>query len=138
MLKPLLLVLVAAASAAGAAQDRVERAGAAPSAIAAAMKGRTAGTPVSCISQFGLRSSRAIAGAVVFRGRGTLVYVNEGPAGCRALAFGRAFRTHNPTGRLCRGDVVTAYDPVSGAEFGGCALGDFVPYRRAEQGAEGE
>ena len=126
-MKLLALILVAFPAASAAP---VERAGPTPSAIAHAMRGRTAGTPVACISQFGLRNTRAIAGALLFEGPGGIVYVNQGVAGCRALAFGGAFRTGSPTGRLCRGDIVTAFEPVSGAEYGGCALGEFVPYRR--------
>ena len=130
-MKPAVLIL--SALAACTAAEPIERAGPTPDAIAHAVRGRTPGPPVACISQFGLRGSRAVAGAMLFRGPGDVIYVNEGIAGCRALALGTAFRTHNPTGRLCRGDIVTAFEPVSGAEFGGCALGDFVPYRRTNR-----
>ena len=129
MVKPAVL-MIAALAGSSAAQDSVQRAGPTPAAIAAATRGRTAGLPLSCIPQRGLRSSRAVAGALLFRGPGSVIYVNEGIGGCHALAFGRAIRTAGPTGRLCRGDIVTAFDPVSGAEFGGCRLGDWVPYRR--------
>ena len=115
-----------------AAQEPVVRAGPQSGAIALAMKGRTAGTPVACISKIGLRNTRTIAGAMLFEGPGTVVYVNEGIAGCQALGLGRAIRTGSATGRLCRGDIVTAFEPVSGVEYGGCQLGDFVPYRRAD------
>jgi hypothetical protein len=131
-LRPVVLVLPLFLAAASAAPEPVDRASAPPSAIAAAMRGRTAGAPVACIDRVGLRNTRAIAGALLFEGRGGIVYVNEGVAGCRALAFGRAIRTGNPGGRLCRGDIVTAFEPVSGVEYGGCALGDFVPYRRTD------
>ena len=129
MVKPAVLMLAALAGS-SAAQDSIDRAGPTSDAIAAATRGRTAGPPVACIPQRGLRNSRAIAGALLFRGPGSVIYVNEGIGGCHALAFGRAIRTGGPTGRLCRGDIVTAFDPVSGAEFGGCRLGEFVPYRR--------
>jgi hypothetical protein len=129
--KPVVLILPILL-AAGAAPDPVERAGPTSSAIAEAMRGRTAGPPVDCISRVGLRSTRAIAGALLFRGPGGTVYVNEGVAGCRALAFGRSIRTGSTGPRLCRGDIVTAFEPVSGVEYGGCALGEFVPYRRTD------
>lgn len=118
---------------AGAGSEPADRAGAPPSAIAHVMRGRTPGAPVPCISQRGLRQTRAIAGALLFKGPSGTVYVNEGIAGCRALALGRAIRAGGPTGRLCRGDIVTAFDPVSGAEFGGCMLGEFVPWRRTDE-----
>ena len=132
MPKAVILILPALLVTGAAAPEPPERAGATPSAVAHAMRGRTAGSPVACVSRVGLRSTRAIAGALLFRGPGGVVYVNEGVGGCRALAFGRAIRTSNAGGRLCRGDIVTAFDPASGVEFGGCALGDFVPYRRAD------
>lgn len=130
---PLLLTIGIAAGCAVRApvEAPIERAGPIPDAIRAAMQGRVAGQPVACISQIGLRSTRTIAGAMLFRGPGSVIYVNEGPAGCSALALGRSIRTSAPGGRLCRGDIVTAFDPVSGISHGGCVLGDFVPYRRA-------
>jgi hypothetical protein len=132
-MKPLALIVIAAAAGGLAAPEPVQRAGPTPSAIAHVMRGRTAGAPIACISKVGLRNTRAVAGALLFEGRGGIVYVNEGIAGCGALAFGGAIRTGGPSGRLCRGDIVTAFEPVSGAEFGGCALGDFVPYRRRQR-----
>ena len=126
-------VVILSALLVAAGSEPVDRVGAPPSAIAHAMRGRTPGAPVACISQRGLRQTRAIAGAMLFKGPGGTVYVNEGIAGCRALALGRAIRAGGPTGRLCRGDIVTAFDPVSGAEFGGCMLGEFVPWRRTDE-----
>lgn len=128
------LTLLIAGLAAGCTMESepIERTAAARSAIAEATEGRVAGEPVSCINQVGLRGTRTVAGAIIFEGPGGVVYVNEGNGGCSALAHGRAIRTSNPSGRLCRGDIVTAFEPVSGMEFGGCAMGDFVPYRRVE------
>ena len=128
-----ILTMLLAGLAAGCtmADEPVDRAAPAASAIAAATQGRAAGDPVSCISTVGLRDTRTVAGAIIFAGPGGILYVNEGLGGCHALAHGRAIRTRTPSTRLCRGDIVTAFEPVSGMEFGGCALGDFVPYRRA-------
>ena len=130
-MKALLAILIGGL-AAGCTMDSepVELTSSAASAIVEAVEGRVAGEPVSCINQVGLRNTRTVAGAILFEGPGDVIYVNEGNGGCSALDHGRAIRTSNPSGRLCRGDIVTAFEPVSGAEFGGCALGDFVPYRR--------
>jgi hypothetical protein len=130
--KPVAAILSILLAAGAAAPDPPDRAGPTPSAIAQAMRGRTAGAPLACISRIGLRNTRTIAGAMLFYGPGGTVYVNEGVAGCRALAFGRAIRTGSTGPRLCRGDIVTAFEPVSGVEYGGCALGEFVPYRRRD------
>lgn len=131
-MKALLIILIGGLAACTMEQGPVERAGPAPAAIAAATEGRVAGAPVSCVSQHGLRGTRTVAGAIILEGPGDVVYVNQGMGGCLALAHGRAIRTRNPSGRLCRGDIVTAFDPVSGTEWGGCALGDFTPYRRMD------
>ena len=129
-----LLAILIGGLAAGCTMESepVDRAAPTASAIAAATQGRVAGDPVACIDQRGLRNTRTVAGAIIFEGPGDVVYVNEGLGGCQALAHGRAIRTSNPIGRLCRGDIVTAFEPVSGMEFGGCAMGDFVPYRRVD------
>ena len=129
----LLTLLLGPALAAGCAmQEGVERAGPDESAIAEAVQGRVAGPAVACVSQRGLRNTRTIAGALLFEGPGDVIYVNRGAGGCQALAHGRAIRTRNPIGNLCSGDIVTAFEPVSGIEFGGCSLGEFVPYRRTD------
>ena len=62
-------------------------------------------------------------------GSGT-VYVNRPSGGCVNLRSGYALRTSTTSTQLCRGEIATVFDPVSGAEWGSCALGDFVPYRR--------
>jgi len=126
-------VMILAGLVAGCAMEEpVERSGPVPDAVAEALQGRTPGPPMACVSQRGLRNTRAIAGAILFEGPGDVIYVNHGPGGCQALAFGRAIRTRNPTGQLCSGDIVTAFEPVSGVEYGGCSLGEFVPYRRTD------
>jgi hypothetical protein len=132
MMKPFVILIPMLVAAGCAMQEGVERAGPDESAIAEAVQGRVAGPAVACVSQRGLRNSRTIAGALLFEGPGDIVYVNRGAGGCQALAFGRAIRTRNPTGSLCSGDIVTAFEPVSGVEYGGCSLGEFVPYRRAD------
>ena len=98
--------------------------------LAEALAGRTAGTPVPCVSQRDLRSNRSVGDAILFDGPGDIVYVNRPAGGCPSLDFGRVLITRTTSSRLCRGDIATVVDPVSGTEYGGCGLGDFVPYRR--------
>ena len=100
--------------------------------LADATRGRIAGEPVTCVNQRDLRGNRSAGeGAIIFNGPGTLIYVNRPPAGCPDLDPGRALSVVTPSTRLCRGDIVNVFDPLTGARFGGCGLGDFVPYRRA-------
>ena len=68
--------------------------------------------------------------AILFEGTGDTLYLNRPAGGCSGLAEGRALVVRTTISQLCRGDIVTVLDPVSGVEYGGCGLGDFVPYRR--------
>lgn len=98
-----------------------------------ALSGRTAGEPVTCVNARDLGGNRSYGeGAILFRGRtNSVVYVNRPPAGCPDLDYGRALKIRTPSTQICRGDIVTVFDPVSRVEYGGCGLGDFTPYRRA-------
>ncbi|HZG09677.1 MAG TPA: hypothetical protein VEZ70_11925 [Allosphingosinicella sp.] len=94
-----------------------------------------AGAPVSCVSLRNLGGNRSAGeGAIIFGGNGSRVYVNRPPAGCPALDSGRALQVRTSASQLCRGEIVTVFDPVSGNQSGSCGLGDFTPYerRRAE------
>jgi hypothetical protein len=98
----------------------------------AALAGRTARPPVTCVSQHLLRGNRGFGeGVILFEGpTGRTVYVNRPPGGCPELNPFRALRIKTTTGQLCRGDIVTVFDATSGIEYGSCALGDFVEYRK--------
>ncbi len=96
-----------------------------------ALAGRSEGPAVSCINQRGLRGNRSLGeGVILFEGRGDTLYVNRPAAGCPVLDFGRALVTRTTSTQLCRGDIATVVDPISGFSHGSCALGDFTPYRR--------
>ena len=127
-----LAALAAASSAPADPVATAERADREAMELADAVRGRTAGEPVSCVDQRDLRGNRSVGeGAIIFDGPGDLIYVNRPPAGCPDLSFDRALLTRTTTTRLCRGDIVTVFDPLNGTQYGGCGLGDFVPYSRA-------
>jgi hypothetical protein len=89
------------------------------------------GPAVSCVSTRDLRGNRSAGeGSILFEGQGRMLWVNRPPSGCPELGLGRALKTQIPGTRLCRGDIVTVFDPVSGFEGGSCGLGDFTPYKR--------
>ena len=89
------------------------------------------GPPVACVNLRDLDGNRSAGNAaIVFAGRGGRKWVNRPAGGCPTLEFGRALRTRTTSGRLCRGDIATVFDPVPGVEYGACGLGDFEPYRR--------
>ncbi len=135
MKKIALFALAAFAAAACAPTDPMEtadRSAMAESQLAEELRGRTAGPPMSCVNQRLLRGNRSVGeGAVIFTASNNLVYVNRPPAGCPELGPGRTLITRAPSTQLCRGDIVTVVDPVSGFSHGSCGLGDFTPYRRA-------
>lgn len=124
--------LAAACVAADESAEPAELSAAGQAELDEELVGRVAGPPVSCLHPRDIRHTRTIAdGVMLFEGVGDVIWVNRPGRSCSALLFGRAFRTRTPDTRLCRGDIVTIFDPVSGAEFAGCALDEFVPYRRA-------
>lgn len=91
------------------------------------------GPPMACVDLAMLRSNTLIGGtAIVFQGRNSkTLYVSRPEGGCPILRMGRALKTDSAGSRLCRGNLVAVWDPVSGVDYGSCPLGDFTAYRRA-------
>lgn len=101
--------------------------------LAAVLAGRIAGTPQDCVNRDALGGNKSYSrGAILFGDRtDDVVYVNRPPAGCPDLSVGRALKVRTTTTQLCRGDIVTVFDPAGGVEYDSCSLGEFTPYRRA-------
>jgi hypothetical protein len=101
--------------------------------LAAALAGRIAGPAQDCVNERDLGGNESYGARVIlFRGpTDDVVYVNRPSARCPGLDSGWALRVRTPAARLCRGDIATVFDPVSGTDWGGCSLGEFTPYRRA-------
>lgn len=100
-------------------------------ALATALAGRVAGPPQDCVAEGELGTQKTYGRSViVFTGRtGDVLFVNRTTSACPDVA-GRSLKTTTSMTRLCRGDNIIVYEPASGAEFGGCSLGEFTPYRR--------
>jgi hypothetical protein len=135
----LIVVVVLLAGCAHGGRDRAPAAARSQGAedqarLAEALAGRVAGTPQDCVSEFETGTQQPYApDAILFRGRtGDVLYLNRLPTGCPGLTYGKAIAVRTPMSRLCRGDVVTVFDPVSRMETGSCALGPFTPYRLAQ------
>ena len=128
-MKSILMLALATLAAGCAPQEPVEMSDADQSRLAEALAGREPGPSQSCVSNRDVRNSRVVGDAVIYEGPGTMVYLNRTSGGCNTQA-GRSLVSSNPTGNLCRGDIVRSVDPVSGTDWGSCTLGDFVPYRR--------
>jgi hypothetical protein len=98
------------------------------------LRGRVAGPTQACVQLRTLGSNRSVGDAIIFeRQTGRTIYVNRPAGGCPELRFNRALRTRAFSSQLCRGDIATVFDPVSGIEYGSCGLGDFTPYRLASR-----
>jgi hypothetical protein len=114
-----------AARSSAAERDRIE--------LAEELRGRVAGQPQSCVQLRNLRGNHSAGDAIIFEGQGDVIYVNRPAGGCPDLGHGRALQTRSFSTQLCRGEIATVFDPVSGIQYGSCGLGDFVPYRMASR-----
>jgi hypothetical protein len=111
-----------------AAARRVARA---ETELADALKGKTAGKPVSCVNLRDLRSTKTIGDrTLIYEVSSRLAYRNDPAGGCPASAAGRTLITRTPSTQLCRGDIVRVVDLTAGFDVGTCLLGDFIPYRK--------
>jgi hypothetical protein len=132
-MRPIILILLAGVAAAGCTTEGPPAPTAAQQAgLDAALVGRTEGKPVPCVDLFLMQGNHGYGeGTILFEGKSkNIVWLNHPPAGCPDLNPFRALRSRTPANHLCRGDIVTIFDPSSGVEYGSCGLGDFIPYRR--------
>jgi hypothetical protein len=137
MMKNVLSLACLALLAAGCTDSRPVEASASDEAqLSAALAGyEQSGPPQSCVDMRNLRGNRSAGEtAIIFDGpTSATLYVNRPVGGCSDLGFGRALVTRTTSTRLCRGDIATVYDTASRTNYGGCGLGDFIPYRRIER-----
>ncbi|MBS0475347.1 MAG: hypothetical protein JSR28_09390 [Proteobacteria bacterium] len=99
--------------------------------LAKMLDGRVAGKPTSCISLSDTRDGTVIdKTALVYRSGGTL-WVNR-PDNARQLDSDDILVTYPTAGQFCRLDRVNTVERSGHFVTGFIALGDFVPYRRAE------
>ena len=131
-MKKILALSLAALSAGCMAEEPLEMTASAQTELTRELEGRVAGPPQACVPQRQLGGNRSIGeGVLIFRGMtNSVVYVNRPPAGCPILDSGRTLVTRTSSSQLCAGDIAQVVDPVSGAFYGACGLGDFTPYRR--------
>jgi hypothetical protein len=133
-----LILFGAAALAAGCVGDADVDAGRSPTmnaaedaALSAGLEGRTAGPPRSCIRLQDVRNTRSAGrDTILFDGAGDVVYVNRARSSCPDIKTWHAIRHRTIGTNICSGELIRVFDPNSGIEYGGCALGEFVPWRR--------
>ena len=129
-MKRLTIGLVALMAAACTSERPAPNPAAAQAELAEELAGLVAGPPVECVNLRDLRGNRTIGNVILFDGPGDTKYVNSAGGICPRITQSRAIRTVTPTTQLCRGEIITVFDPTSGMEYGGCGLGEFTPYRR--------
>jgi len=98
--------------------------------LEAALQGKVAGEPVSCVNRYPAASLTAISDSVLlYRVSGRLVYRNDLIGSCSGLSRGDTLVVRTYGTQYCRGDMARSADLVTGSITGGCALGSFTPYR---------
>jgi hypothetical protein len=100
--------------------------------LAKELDGKTAGKPVSCISDFnGTNVIRVSDDILLYRVSGNLVYKNNLRSSCPGLVRDSDIIVSEQFGsQKCRGDLLRLVDRTSGIQGPVCSLGEFVPYRK--------
>ncbi|MGF1550555.1 MAG: hypothetical protein ACFBQW_08535 [Sphingomonadaceae bacterium] len=97
--------------------------------LAAALAGKVAQEPRSCVSLRDLRGNKSIADRyILFEGRGDEVYLSRASGGCDISPW-EAIEVRTTGTQLCEGEAVRVFDPRTGMFAGSCILGEFTPYR---------
>jgi hypothetical protein len=99
-------------------------------ALAKAIAGRVAGTPVSCISQPTIRSSQVIDGTAIVYDVGGTLYVNRPRIGAESLDDDDILVSRTVSTQLCSLDTIRLVDNASRIDQGFVTLGEFVPYTK--------
>jgi hypothetical protein len=95
--------------------------------------GKVAGEAVSCISNLDQTNIiRVSDDLLLYQVSGRLVYQNRLKSPCPGLARDSDIIVTEQFGsQLCRGDIIKLVDRLGGIPGPSCALGDFVPFRKA-------
>lgn len=125
------LALTAACTASADTEAAVSAGETAEATLGARLAGRVAGEPVSCVSMRNIRGSRIHDENTIVFEAGSTLYVNRTRGACPSGRMSQALRYRTSATSLCSGEMVSVFDPTTGVEYGGCSLGEFTPYRRA-------
>lgn len=114
-------------------QSAVDRSARDQATLDKALAGKVAGKPQSCIPLIQIRDTTYIGSTtILYRVSSNLVYRNDPAGGCPGLRAGSGLITRTSTGQLCSGDIAQVRDFSANFSAGSCALGEFVPYRKAK------
>lgn len=91
---------------------------------------RVPGEAQTCIDPRATRGSEPVGSQTLLYFQGSTVYRNDLIGQCSGLRADDIPVIQTTSGRLCRGDIIrTVSRSAPNMTTGGCALGDFVPYR---------
>lgn len=99
--------------------------------VTKALAGKVAGEPRDCLSLVDARSSSTYRGTILYRVNRKLIYRND-MNGCLIGNDDRIPVIEVRGSQICRGDIVRFADRTTGAQWGACSFGSFVPYRAGE------
>ena len=89
----------------------------------------------SCVNLRQVREQRIVDDHTILFEEGARWYRNDLGSACPGLRPDRAISTRTPGTSLCRGDLVTVFDPPSRFTYGACPLGKFTQVERPARSA---
>ena len=98
-----------------------------------ALAGRVAGKPTMCITPSSVSSTQVIDGTAILYRAGGKLYVNRPRTGASSLRSDDILVTNINGAQWCSIDTVRLVDRAGWFPRGFVALGDFVPYTRADR-----
>lgn len=101
-------------------------------ALAVELAGLVPGEPLACLPEPARVQlpSKGYGSTIVYRASSAVKYRNDMNGNCPAAGRDDILITQTTQSRSCRGDIVQTIDRTSRFPTGGCAFGDFIPYRR--------
>ena len=100
--------------------------------LAAALQGRVAGKPQSCIPNYRANQMTVIDDYTILFRDGRTTYVQNPRGGCRGLGIGGYTLVTRQYGssQLCDGQINELVDLRTGMSGGACVFSQFVPYTK--------
>lgn len=106
--------------------------------LAKLLEGRVAGEPVSCIRTLPNQRMQTIDGTAYVYGQGSTIYVQRTRNPDRIDDNDALVTNRVNASQLCRMDITTTIDPLTGIFSGTVFFDDFVPYTRVKIEAPAE
>ena len=129
-----LALIAAAAAGVGAVPAQAKEKMTQEEALAKALEGREAGTPVNCITQRDIRSSRIFDKVgILYEMRDGTYYLNRPVSGASSLDWTDVLVTDTHSNQLCSVDIVKLYDSATQMQTGYLGLDTFVPYPKPKR-----